>query len=240
MLFNSFEFIGVFLPAVLGGFYLLSRKGRTDLAIYFLAGASIVFYGWWSWKLVGLLTGSVLVNYLLGRILARHPQTVVLVLGIVFNLGLLGWFKYANFFVDTVNGLADTSFDLDAIALPIAISFFTFQQIAFLVDVQRGLANEPNIGRYGLFVMFFPQLIAGPIVHHSEILPQYSRPDRIRLTYDNVSVGLTIFTIGMFKKVALADPMGVYADIVFDAANHGDAVSFVSAWAGSGAFALEI
>ena len=240
MLFNSFEFIGVFLPAVLGGFYLLSRKGRTDLAIYFLAGASIVFYGWWSWKLVGLLTGSVLVNYLLGRILARRPQTVVLVLGIVFNLGLLGWFKYANFFVDTVNGLADTSFDLDAIALPIAISFFTFQQIAFLVDVQRGLANEPNIGRYGLFVMFFPQLIAGPIVHHSEILPQYSRPDRIRLTYDNVSVGLTIFTIGMFKKVALADPMGVYADIVFDAANHGDAVSFVSAWAGSGAFALEI
>ena len=174
MLFNSFEFIGVFLPAVLGGFYLLSRKGRTDLAIYFLAGASIVFYGWWSWKLVGLLTGSVLVNYLLGRILARHPQTVVLVLGIVFNLGLLGWFKYANFFVDTVNGLADTSFDLDAIALPIAISFFTFQQIAFLVDVQRGLANEPNIGRYGLFVMFFPQLIAGPICPSSKYLGRLS------------------------------------------------------------------
>ena len=126
MLFNSFEFIGVFLPAVLGGFYLLGRTGRTDLAIYFLVGASIVFYGWWSWKLVGLLTGSVLVNYLLGRILARRPQKVVLVLGIVFNLGLLGWFKYANFFADTINGLAGTSFDLGTIALPIAISFFTF------------------------------------------------------------------------------------------------------------------
>ena len=225
---------------MLGGFYLFSRTGRTDLAIYFLAGASIVFYGWWSWKLVWLLIGSVVVNYLFGRILERRPRKTILALGIVFNLGILCWFKYANFLVDSVNWLAGTSIGLGAIALPIAISFFTFQQIAFLVDVQRGLANEPNIGRYGLFVMFFPQLIAGPIVHHSEILPQYAKPDRVRLTYENVSVGLTIFTIGLFKKVALADPMGAYADIVFDAADHGDAVSFVSAWAGSAAFALEI
>lgn len=240
MLFNSFEFIGVFLPAVLAGFYLIGRTGRTDLVIYFLTAASVVFYGWWNWTMTGLLVGSVVANFLLGRSLSARPRKGVLAVGIVLNLGLLAGFKYANFFADTVNMLTASSFTFGQLILPIGISFFTFQQIAFLVDAYRGLANEPNLGRYGLFVTFFPQLIAGPIVHHSEILPQYARPDRVRLTYENVSVGIAIFAIGLFKKVVLADSMGTHANLVFDAARHGDAVTFVSAWTGSAAFGLEI
>lgn len=240
MLFHSFEFLGVFLPVVIAGFYLTARTGRTDLAIYFLTAASVVFYGWWNWTMTGLLVASILVNYLFGRTLSARPRKPVLVLAVTLNLALLGWFKYANFFADSVNALTASSFTFGEIILPIGISFFTFQQVAFLVDAYRGLANEPNLGRYGLFVAFFPQLIAGPIVHHSEILPQYAHADRVRLTYDNVSVGVAIFVIGLFKKVVLADPVGNYADIVFDAARHGDAVSFISAWTGSAAFGLEI
>ena len=161
-------------------------------------------------------------------------------MGIGLNLGLLAWFKYANFLAASINNLAGTSLSFGDIVLPLAISFFTFQQIAFLVDAYRGLADEPNIGRYGLFVTFFPQLIAGPIVHHAEILPQYAQRDSIRLKADNLSIGLTIFAVGLFKKVVFADSMGAYADTVFQAAALGDTVSFVSAWAAAAAFSLEI
>jgi len=187
-----------------------------------------------------LLIGSIFINYTWGRILSTNRSKVYLTIGVIFNLTLLGWFKYAGFLTSTVNDLSGTQFNLGNIVLPLGISFFTFQQIAYLVDTQRGIAYENHFGRYCLFVAFFPQLIAGPIVHHGEILPQYAQSEKIRLRLENIVVGISIFTIGLFKKVILADPMGEYADRVFSAAAHGDPVTFVTAWAANFAVALEI
>ncbi|MEL0105642.1 MAG: MBOAT family protein, partial [Rhodospirillaceae bacterium] len=240
MLFNSFEFIFGFLPLAVLIFYLFTHYGHTNAAIYFLALASIFFYGWWNWNLIWLLIGSIFINYTWGRILSTNRSKVYLTIGVIFNLTLLGWFKYAGFLTSTVNDLSGTQFNLGNIVLPLGISFFTFQQIAYLVDTQRGIAYENHFGRYCLFVAFFPQLIAGPIVHHGEILPQYAQSEKIRLRLENIVVGISIFTIGLFKKVILADPMGEYADRVFSAAAHGDPVTFVTAWAANFAVALEI
>lgn len=240
MLFSSPEFIFGFLPIVLIVFYLATRFAGGNLAMYALAAMSIIFYGWWNWALVILLMGSVTANYVFGLVLARWRQKVWLVAGITLNLGLLAWFKYADFFTGTINSVAGTSFDLSAIILPLAISFFTFQQIAFLVDVYQGQAGERDFGKYCLFVTFFPQLIAGPIVHHSEMLKQYADPAKIRFSYENFSIGTTIFVIGLFKKVVFADPMGNYADTVYGAAMLGTPITFITAWAGTTAFALQI
>ena len=163
-----------------------------------------------------------------------------MVLGIAFNLGLLGWFKYSAFFVDNINAVAGTSFSLGTIILPLAISFFTFQQIAYLIDVYRGLVVETGLLRYCLFVTFFPQLIAGPIVHHSEMLPQFARRVGSGFSSRHFAVGVTIFTIGLIKKLAIADPLGHHADRVFEIAAYGDPLTFVSAWYGTVAFGLQI
>ncbi len=148
MLFHSFEFIFVFLPIVLVGFFALSKTGRPTLPIIWLIAASFFFYGWWKWSLVWLLLASVTVNFVLGQLLAADHRRGTLVAGIVFNLGLLGWAKYAGFFAITVNAIASTSFNFGEVVLPLAISFFTYKQIAYLVDVYPGLARlGPRDGR---------------------------------------------------------------------------------------------
>ncbi len=240
MLFNSFEFILVFLPVVMIGFFLIARFASHTFAISWLAAASFVFYGWWNWNLMFLLAGSVIVNYVCGLWLAKRRSKALLTATIVFNLGLLGWFKYVNFFIDNINALAGSSISVGAVVLPIGISFFTFQQIAYLVDVYRGLAREPGFHRYCLFVTFFPQLIAGPIVHHSEMLPQFSRRMGKGFNYDHFSAGITIFAIGLIKKLAIADPLGVQADRIFEMASFGDPITFITAWYGTMAFGLQI
>jgi len=164
----------------------------------------------------------------------------ILIFGVIVNLGLLAYFKYANFFVDNLNNIAGTDIVLEQIILPLAISFFTFQQIAYLVDAWRGETKEYNFLHYCLFVTFFPQLIAGPIVHHKEMLPQFAKDVVYKLRSKHLAIGLTIFAIGLFKKVVLADGISVYASPVFDAAEAGVVLTFFEAWGGSLAYTFQL
>ncbi|MFT4802828.1 MAG: alginate O-acetyltransferase complex protein AlgI [Psychroserpens sp.] len=227
MLFNSYIFLFIFLPVSLLGFYLLGKKSR-ELAILWLVASSLFFYAWWSTHLLSLLIGSILVNYFIGQLLvmegARRSYTI-LVIGVVLNLSLLGYFKYANFFIDNINQVFSTSLFLDLIVLPLAISFFTFQQITYLIDTYKKDTIKHNFIHYCLFVTFFPQLIAGPIVHHKEMLSQFAKGLFYKIDLHNVSFGLTIFTIGLFKKVILADGISVYSTAMFNAAGQGFVLS---------------
>jgi len=243
MLFNSYIFILLFLPVTLAGFFLIGRRGHHRIAISWLVAASLFFYGWWNPAYLGLMLGSILFNYAVGVALGnpdRKEGRTILVLGVVANLGLLGYFKYANFFVDNINWIFGSSFTLETIILPLAISFFTFQQIAYLVDAYRGETREYNFLHYCLFVTFFPQLIAGPIVHHKEMLPQFGKDSIYRLNYSNLAIGITIFTLGLFKKVIIADGVAEYSTPVFDASESGMALTFFEAWGASMAFTLQI
>ncbi len=207
-----------------------------------LVVCSLFFYGWWDARFVLLIGFSLVVNFFVGRLLTvRKPQSRWIVgSGITVNLLLLGYFKYTNFFVDNVNALAGTSFFIEKIVLPIGISFFTFQQIAYLVDAHRGEAREYSFLNYCLFVCFFPQLIAGPIVHHKDILPQFEKGRIFANIPENLSVGLTIFIIGLFKKVVIADGTAMFATPIFEGARQGAEIGFYAAWGGAIASTLQI
>ena len=244
MVFSSYIFILGFVPLTLLGFVLAKRiiGGRT--AIAWLIACSLFFYGWWEPIYLLLIATSVLVNFAFGRWIDRcgapRRKTALLILGVILNLGLLGYFKYTHFVVNTVNAAFGGDWLLDRIILPLAISFFTFQQIAYLVDVQRGVAHERSLLRYALFVTFFPQLIAGPIVHHRQVLPQIERSLRRPLRSADLSIGLTIFTIGLAKKVLLADGVAVWATPVFDMAAADQSVTILEAWAATFAYGFQI
>jgi len=244
MLFNSIEFIFVFLPAVLLGFYMIGSFGNHRVAISWLVGASLFFYGWWNPAYLGLMLGSILFNYAMGAVLVGGKDgphaRLMLAVGVACNLAVLGYFKYANFFVDNFNVLTGSSYHLGTIILPLAISFFTFQQITFLVDASRGETREYNFLHYSLFVTFFPQLIAGPIVHHREMLPQFAKDSIYRVNQSSLAIGLVIFLLGLFKKVVLADGVAAYATPVFDAAESGVVITFFEAWAGALAYTFQL
>jgi D-alanyl-lipoteichoic acid acyltransferase DltB (MBOAT superfamily) len=242
MLFNSYIFIFLFLPVTLAGFFLIGKRQHHRVAIAWLVACSLFFYGWWNPAYLGLILVSILFNYAFGVVLGGEGghRKASLVAGVILNLGLLGYYKYANFFVDTVNGAFDTNFHLSVIILPLAISFFTFQQIAYLVDAYRGETREYNFLHYCLFVTFFPQLIAGPIVHHREMLPQFARDVIYRFSQRDFIIGFTIFSLGLFKKVVLADGVSVFANPVFGAAEAGIPLSITEAWGGALAYTLQI
>lgn len=243
MLFNSYEFIIFFVPIVLLGFYFFGNRGREQLAICWLVFASLFFYGWWNPVYLALIVASILFNYTIGAAIAANKFNkgrALLIVGVVVNLGLLGYFKYMNFFVDNINAVIDTDLFLAPIVLPLAISFFTFQQISYLADARLGIAKEYNFLHYCLFVTFFPQLIAGPIVHHGEMLPQFEKKSLYKFNPENLSIGITIFIMGLFKKVVLADGIAVYASPVFDAAETGIPLTFVEAWGGILAYTFQI
>ena len=245
MLFNSFEFILFFLPIVLVVFYRLVHNGKQGPALYWLVLASLFFYGWWKPAYLYLITGSVLFNYWVGSLLTSSRLPVasrrpVLLSGVAINLASIGYYKYANFFVDNINTVFGSSYHLDTILLPLAISFFTFQQIAYLVDAYRGETEEHNFRNYALFVTFFPQLIAGPIVHHKEMLPQFMEKDANHFSSGNLVIGLSIFAIGLFKKVVIADGVAPYSDSVFAMANTGETVYLLEAWTGAIAYTLQL
>ena len=227
MIFNSYVFIFAFLPVVIFVFYSLGRYSH-HLATLWLTAASLFFYGWWDARFLGLLLSSILVNYgagyLIGHSLARsrHHAKLVLITSIIANLGLLGYFKYANFFMDNLNFLSanflsGSAFNIAKIFLPLGISFFTFTQLAFLVDTYQGKVKEYNFVHYTLFVTYFPHLIAGPVLHHKEMMPQFAKQDNCRVNWDNIAIGLTIFIWGLAKKVLLADSLGEYATPIFEA-----------------------
>ncbi|ARV60971.1 membrane-bound O-acyltransferase family protein [Nostocales cyanobacterium HT-58-2] len=245
MLFNSSEFIFLFLPITLFVFLLLGRGGYYKVAIAWLTSVSLFFYGWWDVSYLTLLVISILFNYFVGVILSNRQIIIFkpkfwLIFGILVNLCLLGYFKYANFTLTSINSVFKTSFHLPTIILPLAISFFTFNQIAYLVDAYRGEAQEHNLLKYCLFITFFPHLIAGPVVHHKEMIPQLDQKWLYRLNSEDLAVGVTIFSLGLFKKVIFADSIATYANPVFHAATQGAQLTLFQAWAGAIAYSLQL
>ncbi|NLB89216.1 MAG: MBOAT family protein [Syntrophomonadaceae bacterium] len=230
MLFNSFEFIFLFLPLAIIGYFLINRFNNR-IAKVWLIGASLFFYSWWNIKYLPLILVSIGFNFTIGRTLSsdnlKFNRKNLLIIGLIGNIGLLGYYKYADFFINNVNSVFSTNLALLNLALPLAISFFTFQQIAFLVDTYRGEAKEYDLLNYALFVSFFPQLIAGPIVHHREMMPQFNSKDNYGINYRNLSKGLFIFIIGLFKKIVLADTFAVWATYGFDTA---PSLTMIEAW----------
>jgi len=244
MLFNSYVFLLVFLPAVLGGYAVLSKWFSRRAALAFLTLASLAYYGWWKPVYLLLIGASIAVNFTLGVAIGRRSGTpagrTLMVAGVAANLACLGWFKYANFLLDSVNAVADTGMTLSRILLPIGISFFTFQQIAYLVDAFRAETKEVDLVDYTLFVTFFPQLIAGPIVHHREMLPQFTRRGDALLRGRDLAAGFTILAAGLFKKVVLADTAALYATPLFRAADGGWIPSFGDAWLAALAYSMQL
>ncbi len=243
MLFNSFEFIFLFFPLCVLGYFLIARFLSLEAALGFLVFGSLVFYAYWKPVYLLLLLFSIGFNFLIGRVLVRPNcagRRVLLIFGVMVNLGLIGYFKYANFFVDNVNSALHTDWNIEQVFLPLAISFFTFQQIAYLVDAYRGKANEGSLLHYCLFVSFFPQLIAGPIVRHKEIIPQFMRSENMSPQWSNFAIGISIFAIGLFKKTVIADSLSVYVGPVFDTPASAQNVDFFRAWGGTLAYTFQL
>lgn len=240
MLFNSYIFIAVFLPVTVAVFFLLGRKGKNKWALGWLVVASLVFYAWSNPVYLAIIAGSILANYYWGMLLSGRNSRILLGVGIAANLGFLGYFKYANFFVDNFSLATGMVIELHTVLLPLAISFFTFQQIAYLVDAYKKKIPEHSFLNYCLFVTFFPRLIQGPIVYYEEMMPQFARKEIFHFNPQMISVGLTVFIFGLFKKVFIADGLALYATPVFEAARQGYALSFLEAWQGALAYSLQI
>jgi alginate O-acetyltransferase complex protein AlgI len=243
MLFNSFEFLFAFLPLAVAVFFLVARASRLSAAGW-LAAASLFFYGWWDPRYLILLAASIAFNFACGTALARRPgpgaSRVLLAAAVAANLITLGVFKYADFFIDSINRAAGMSMPLTGIVLPLGISFYTFTQIAFLVDASRGEAREYRFLHYLLFVTWFPHLIAGPILHHRQLVPQFDRPDVYRWSSRHVATGLALFTMGLAKKVLLADTVAAYTDPGFQAAAGGVVPAFTDAWVSALAYTFQL
>jgi D-alanyl-lipoteichoic acid acyltransferase DltB (MBOAT superfamily) len=244
LLFNSYAFIFFFLPITFFIYFYLNRKRLTEAGKAFLVFASLFFYSWWNISYLPLILVSMLVNYAIGRELSRHLQNRrsyspkrLLTAGVIFNLALLGYFKYMDFLIENVNRVAHTDIPLLHLALPLAISFFTFQQIAYLVDSYRSETHEYDFLNYALFVTFFPQLIAGPIVHHSEMMPQFATLRNKVKNYYNIALGLFIFSMGLFKKVVLADTFSQWATQGFDVAKE---LNILEAWVTSLSYTFQL
>jgi alginate O-acetyltransferase complex protein AlgI len=241
MLFNSPLFLYAFLPVALIGFAILGRFGRRS-AIGWLALVSILFYAKWKPAFVFVLLGSMLGNYAFSRLIAANKQNpriqnFWLIAGIVANLSALGYFKYLFPLLNFMTHIGITHRDWGNVILPLGISFFTFTQLGYLIDLKQNEAEPQSLVSYALFVTFFPHLIAGPILHHKEIMPQFAEQRRYGLNRDDLAVGATWFTMGLFKKVMVADMIAPYANAVFAAPEH---QSMVVAWIGALNYMLEL
>ena len=249
MLFNSPEYIFLFLPVVVAVYFLLNKLRYVKAAKIWLVLSSFFFYGYWNPAYLPLLWGSIGVNYLIGSVLQQSfSQTSValpfgksrkffLVTGVVFNLGLLCVFKYADFFIGNFNVVTGADASLLNLVLPLAISFFTFQQIAYLADSYSIKMARNGFLDYCVFVAFFPQLIAGPIVHHRQMMPQFASLRAKLLNWDNVAAGVFIFSLGLFKKVVVADAFAVWATAGFDG---GQDLLLFEAWAVSLSYTFQL
>jgi alginate O-acetyltransferase complex protein AlgI len=244
MRFNSPEFLAVFLPVTWAVWFVLQRAAGIRAGAAWLTLASLGFYAWWDWRFAPLLVLSLLVNFALGRRLAgadTPPRRGWLLAGLAWNLGLLGFFKYWNFFAGNVDAVLPGMLPvLPAIVLPLGISFFTFQKIAFLVDTWRGRVRDVRFGDFALFVMFFPQLIAGPIVHHGEFIPQLQDAARWRPDARRAALGLTLFAAGLFQKCVIADTLAPLADSAFGLVAYGTRLRWLEAWVGVGAYGVQL
>jgi D-alanyl-lipoteichoic acid acyltransferase DltB (MBOAT superfamily) len=234
------------LPIVLLGFFQLACKSHAYAAGW-LAAASLFFYGWWNPVFIGVLLGSIITNYTFGFWMAKagaeNPKfnkKKLLIVAIASNLLLLGYYKYSNFILDNLSSLVNENLTLGQAVMPLGISFFTFTQIAFLVDTYQGKVKEYNFIHYTLFVTYFPHLIAGPVLHHKEMMPQFTHTSTYRFNYKNLTIGLIIFILGLFKKVVLADGFAKFADPIFNASANGLNLSFIEAWGGALSYTLQL
>ena len=239
MLFNSYQFIFLFLPIALIGYFVAGRFGNLA-AVIWLALASLAFYSVSNWQFVLLLLASIAFNYLIGLLLISGrlrsgPRFAVLTLGVAGDPLVLGTFKYAGFLAANLNAMFSTGFALD-ILLPVGISFYTFTQIAFLVDAYRGNVARYALPHYALFVTYFPHLIAGPILHHKDMIPQFERTETKRPNPHLILCGLIIFAIGLFKKTCLADGIQPLVGPAFGA----NSPTFDQAWIGALAYTFQL
>src|SRR5256714_7789326 len=247
MLFNSPVFLFLFLPATVAAYIAVRQLLGPRAVLALLLVASIFFYGWWNPVYVPLLLGLALFNFLVARGITAYRAmgrsdwvSILLTVGCVVDLMVLGYFKFTDFFIETANTLFQADFMLQHILLPLGISFFTFQKIAYLVDASRGEVAEHDLLEYCFFVMFFPQLLAGPITHHSEIFSQVKDPWAFAVKPSNFMLGVTIFVIGLFKKVVLADNFAPLVSPAYDAAAAGQPLDFFLAWQGAIAFKFQL
>jgi len=240
MVFSSLEFIYLFLMPTLLVFIILRYLALEKAIIWWLIIASLLFYAWWSVYYLALLLTSVIVNFALHKLLLKKSSRVILTLGTIANLATLAYFKYADFLIANVNKIAGTEFPLLHVILPLAISFFTFQQISFLFDTYHQKIADCNFAKYCLFVVFFPQLIAGPIVLQKHTIPQFNLAVFRKPLFMNLAVGGTLFAIGLFKKIVFADSMAPYANDVFNLAHLGNSVPTEAAWLGIFAYTFQI
>ncbi|HFU75034.1 MAG TPA: MBOAT family protein [Arcobacter sp.] len=242
MLFNSYEFIFAFLPITFFIYFYLNHKKLTEASKGFLVFSSLFFYSWWNPIYLPIILVSMIFNYGIGEIFAkdsfkRISKKSVLWFAILSNITLLAYFKYMDFFISNVNFITGENIGLYHLALPLGISFFTFQQISYLVDSYRGETTEYDFLNYALFVTFFPQLIAGPIVHHKEMMPQFANTRNKVKNYRNIAMGLFIFSIGLFKKVVIADTFSTWATQGFDVAT---TLNLFEAWATSLSYTFQL
>jgi alginate O-acetyltransferase complex protein AlgI len=244
MLFNSFSYIFVLLPVAVLGYFLLNRSRYRPLSHYLLVAVSLVFYIYGGLHYLPILLISIGINYCLGETILRYGDTAesrisksLVTCGVIFNVLFLGVFKYSDFFITNINSLIHSGIQPLQLIMPLAISFYTFQQIAYLVDCYRGHAQKSTLIDYCLFVTFFPQLIAGPIVRQREMMPQFDRASQIIVDYRNLSIGLTVFFLGLTKRIVIADTFGLWADAGF---RSGASYTFIEAWVTSLSYTFQI
>lgn len=244
MLFNSTQFIFAFLPISFFVYFILNRYSTHLVGKAWLCIASLFFYGYWDANYLILLLISILLNFTFGAVVSPAKITynllarkIILTLAIMVNLLTLGYYKYANFFMENINSLSGTDYAIKAIILPLGISFFTFTQIAFLVDSYKGKAQEYNFINYTLFVTFFPHLIAGPILHHGEMMPQFKDENNKNINFNNILSGLAIFSIGLIKKVIIADTFATFAERGY---SQGFVFDFYNSWATSLSYTFQL
>jgi alginate O-acetyltransferase complex protein AlgI len=244
MLFNSYVFLFVLLPITIIGYYFIGKSKYPRLGIFWLIASSLVFYGWYNPLYLVILVGSITINYTSGIQLSKGTELSrkkqILAIGLIFNVLLLGFFKYTNFFINTTNNLFKSDFHFVTIILPIAISFYTIQQIAYLVDIYRGEPRDHDFWEYCLFVLFFPKLLSGPIVRIKQMIPFLHKDYFPVVNSANLSVGLAAFVLGLFKKIVIADNVGSYATTIFNIAASGNGISFFNSWTGSLAYSMQI
>ena len=245
MLFNSYPFIFFFLPVTLAVFIALRSRGKAVWTFNWLVAASLFFYGWGRWSNLWLIGGSLVFNYVVGTQLGRmatgkRKTRGVMALGIAANLGFLGYFKYADFFVNNVNAVFGTHWPMLHVVLPLGISFYTFQAITYVVDSGNGLTRGYNFRDFCLFITFFPQLIVGPIVHHSEMMPQFRAGNQQKPEWTDFSVGISMFVIGLAKKALIADQFARWVSPVFDGAHAGKSPEFAAAWIAVVGYAIQV